>query len=286
MNLKNNGFLIVDKPKGMTSREVVNEVSKILKIKKIGHNGTLDPLATGVLVLCLGRATKLNNVITSLDKEYIAEVKLGTETDTLDIDGKIISKKDVNLTKEGLIKVINAFKKTYIQEVPLYSAVKVNGKKLYEYARKNETVCLPKKKVTISSIDLLSFNKDVFTFKCNVSKGTYVRSLIRDIMSELNEVGTMSNLRRTKQGKFEIKDAFSLEDIKNDNFKIIPISLALDVKKEIVSDDFKFKIINGQRIFSKENELVLYMDKDNVPLALYEPCGDFMKVKVMLYEKD
>ena len=279
-----NGVLLVNKPQGVTSRDVVNEVSKLLNIKKIGHNGTLDPMATGVLVLCLGKATKLNELLTSKSKEYEAEVTLGIETDTLDITGTILNKKETFVSLEKLNNLLNSFQKTYMQEVPIYSAVKVNGKKLYEYARNGENVVLPKKEVTIESIKLTSFKGNKFTFKCTVSKGTYIRSLIRDMLFEIGEMGTMSGLKRTKQGTFKIEDAYTIDEIKNNKYSIISIEKALNLKTIVVSDMLKFKIINGQKLKKISDELVLYVDENHKPLAVYEPYENEMKVKVMLYE--
>ena len=175
------GVLIVNKEKGVTSRDVVNKICKILNTKKVGHTGTLDPIATGVLVVCVGKATKLVEILTSEDKEYIATVKLGVLTDTLDTDGKVLEEKDVFIKKEDLVRTLNSFVGFYDQEVPIYSAVKINGKKLYEYARSNIKVDLPKRRVEIKKIELLEFNKDHYKFKVLVSKGTYIRSLIKDI---------------------------------------------------------------------------------------------------------
>ena len=279
-----NGIILVNKPKDLTSRDVVNKVSKILKTKKIGHNGTLDPLATGVLVLCVGKATKLNQELTSKYKEYIAEVTLGIETDTLDITGKILQEDQSKVSQLQLEKTLAKFKTTYMQEVPAYSAVKVNGKKLYEYARNGEQVTLPKKEVTIKEIELLSFEEKKFTFKCLVSKGTYIRSLIRDILKELKVIGCMSNLIRTKQGKFNIEDAYSIDEIENNRYSIISIKDALSAEAEVVDDEMKFKIINGQKLDLVRTKDILFLDKEGNALALYTPSQSVMKVKVMLYE--
>ena len=164
------GVIVVNKKTNMTSFDVVNEISRTLGIKKIGHTGTLDPLAEGVLVVTVGKATKIAELLTATYKEYEAGVILGVETDTLDITGKIINSKIVpdNLPIE---KVLKSFKKTYLQEVPIYSAVKVKGKKLYEYARENKTVELPKKEVTIKEISILETDRNTFIFKALVSKG-------------------------------------------------------------------------------------------------------------------
>ena len=150
------GIIVVNKPKGITSRDVVNKACKLLNTKKIGHTGTLDPIATGVLVLCVGKATKLVEVLTKNDKEYIATVKLGILTDTLDTDGTIIEKKQASLDKNELENVLKSFIGMYNQEVPIYSAVKINGKKLYEYAREKKEVTLPKRMVEIKDIKLLN----------------------------------------------------------------------------------------------------------------------------------
>ena len=162
--------LYINKPKGVTSFDVVNDISKKFGIKRVGHTGTLDPLATGVLIVTVGTACKIVELLTSHDKEYIASVELGYSTDTLDIEGEVIEECNIpnNLNIE---EVVNSFKKTYLQEVPIYSAVKVDGKKLYEYARKNIEVDLPKKEVTIKEIELLENIDNIFKFKCLVTKG-------------------------------------------------------------------------------------------------------------------
>ena len=282
MKLESNGLLVINKDKGYTSRDVVNIIGKFFGTKKVGHTGTLDPLATGVLVLCLNRYTKLNEILTSDEKEYIAEVTLGIRTDTLDIDGNILEKKECYVDKNDLEKVLKKFKKSYDQEVPIYSALKVNGKKLYEYARNNEKVVLPKKNVTIKKIELLSFEKNKFTFKCLVSKGTYIRSLIRDVLNDLNVIGTMSNLIRIKQGVFDIKDAYSLEDVKNGNYELLKISDVLNISKIKVDNNLKFKILNGVRLKGNYPNRILFLDEDGRELAIYKKDKDDYKVEVML----
>ena len=199
-----NGLIVVNKETGKTSRDIVNSLNHIFNTKKIGHTGTLDPIASGVLVCVIGKYTKLVNLLTSDAKEYIAEIKLGIKTDTLDITGNVISTNTFNITETDILKVFKKFPKTYLQTVPLYSSVHVQGKRLYEYARDNTPVTLPKRKVSIYNLELISFNKDIITFKTKVSKGTYIRSLIEDICSKLNTCGTMNNLIRTKQGNFSI----------------------------------------------------------------------------------
>ena len=212
-----NGILIINKSLGYTSRDIVNIVSKELGTKKIGHTGTLDPMASGVLVLCVGNALKLCEMLTNHDKEYVAGITLGIETDTLDMDGNILSTGIVDIEKEKIYDVINSFKGSYMQEVPKYSAVKVNGKKLYEYARNNEEVELPINKVKVYELKRISDIKDnKFSIKCKVSKGTYIRSLVRDIGYALGSFATMGSLNRIKQGKFDISTSYTLDDINND----------------------------------------------------------------------
>ena len=282
MKLENNGILIINKDKDYTSRDVVNVISKEFGTKKAGHNGTLDPLATGVLVICLNRYTKLNKLLASNEKEYIAEVTLGIKTDTLDIEGTVLEKKETYINKNDLEKALQKFVGDYEQEVPIYSAIKVNGKKLYEYARSGEEVILPKKKVTIKKIELLDFEGDKFTFKCLVSKGTYIRSLIRDILDDLGVIGTMSNLTRTKQGIFNIKDAYSLEEVRKGNYKLLNIKDVLDIDKVTVSNDLKFKILNGNKVKGNYSDMVLFLDDDGRELAIYKKDNDDYKVEVML----
>ena len=218
-----NGLIVVNKEKGKTSRDIVNELNIILGTKKIGHTGTLDPIASGVLVCVIGKYTKLVNILVNDTKEYIAEIKLGISTDTLDITGNIISTSIVDITKNDILKVFKYYTKSYLQEVPLYSSVHVNGKRLYNYARNNEKVKLPKRKVTIYNLELISFNNDIITFKVKVSKGTYIRSLIKDICNKLNIDGTMNNLIRIKQGNFTLEESYKIEDIKNNNYKLLNI---------------------------------------------------------------
>lgn len=269
---KMDGIIIVNKPKGITSRDVVNEISKKFRTKKVGHTGTLDPIATGVMVVCLNAATKLVDKLTSYDKEYIATCILGIETDTLDNTGKILNTMQTHITKNQIETTLNKFIGSYEQEVPKYSAIKINGKKLYEYARENIEVKLPKRNVIINNINLVSGprymdNKTEFTFRCSVSKGTYIRSLIRDIASDLNTYGIMTDLIRTKQGNFDIKDAISLDQVTENN--LIKIKDVLTCQHVQITDDIRKKVLNGANIMNDYNsEEVLFMD-NNQAVALY-----------------
>lgn len=270
------GILLIDKPKNVTSRMVVNEISKKLNIKKIGHTGTLDPIATGVLVLCIGKATKLVDIITAYDKEYIATVILGLQTDTLDITGNVLLEQDTNFSYKEINNVLKTFKGSYDQEVPIYSAVKIKGRKLYEYARNNEFVIPPKRKVWIKEVELLNDilyenNKTIFKFRVLVSKGTYIRSLIYDIAQKLNTVGVMKSLIRTKQGKFQLENCSTIENI---NLPIDLISIKEILKSfftVIVNEELKVKIKNGAIIDDKYGkDEVLFIDQNKNVLALYQ----------------
>ena len=277
-----NGLIVVNKEKGKTSRNIVNELNIILGTKKIGHTGTLDPIASGVLVCVIGKYTKLVNILINDTKEYIAEIKLGISTDTLDITGNIISTSIVDITKNDILKVFKYYKKSYLQEVPLYSSVHVNGKRLYNYARNNEEVILPKRKVTIYNLELISFINDIITFKVKVSKGTYIRSLIKDICNKLNIDGTMNNLIRIKQGNFTLEEAYKIEDIKNNNYKLLNIKEFLDYKVIELPDNLINKVLNGNtiiNIFNIDNRVIFtYKSKD---IAIYEVDKKDLKPIIM-----
>jgi tRNA pseudouridine55 synthase len=263
-------ILVVNKPKDCTSRDVINKLNKIFNEKKMGHTGTLDPFATGVLVVCMGKYTKLVDLLTNLDKEYVGTIKLGIKTDTLDITGNILEKRECKTTKENVNKVFKSFIGTYMQEVPKYSAVKIDGKKLYEYARNNESIELPKRKVSIYSLDLLNFTNVEISFKTKVSKGTYIRSLAQDICNSLNIIGTLSSLERTKQGVFTIDNSYTLEDISNNNYKLLDVTDILKYPIIKVNDDNRNLFINGNKVNLDLKDNKYYIYDDNKLIAIYE----------------
>lgn len=272
-----NGILIVNKEKDYTSRDIVNIIGKKFKTKKVGHTGTLDPMATGVLVICINEATKLVEILQADDKEYIAEITLGYDTDTLDITGNILKEEDVTVSKDSIIQALTKMKGFYEQEVPIYSAVKINGKKLYEYARNNIQIDLPKRTVEIKEIELISDikyenKKTIFSIRCVVSSGCYIRSLAKDIASKLNTIGVMSSLTRTREGIFMLDDAYTLSDVEDNNYKIVDIAKTLfNYKNIIVDDNLKIKIKNGALIKNIYNEdIILFLDKNDNMLALYK----------------
>ncbi len=282
-----NGVIVVNKEENYTSRDIVNILVKKFNTKKIGHTGTLDPIAKGVLVITIGKATKLCDILTSKYKEYIATIKVGIKTDTMDITGKILEEQECITTEEEIKKVLNSFLGKSIQEVPIYSAVKVNGKKLYEYARNNTCVELPKREIDIPKIDFMSYQNNLITFKCLVSKGTYIRSLINDICNKLGIIGTMSNLIRTKQGKFTIEESYTLEDIENDNYKLLSYEEVLsDLETININEELYKKVINGSIIDKEFNSNIALLKHDKKAIAIYKTYDkDNKKAKpyIMLY---
>lgn len=214
------GILIVSKPKQYTSHDVVAKVKKICK-EKVGHTGTLDPMATGVLPLLLGQGTKLSKYLINHDKIYIATIQLGQKTDTLDSEGNIIEERNVDLStlsKENVQQVLETLKGKQIQTPPMYSAIKVNGKKLYEYARKGVEVEVPKREIEIYDIQLLNIKNETIEFKVHCSKGTYIRTLCETIAEKLGTIGYMKELNRTQVGQFALEQAVTIENIEqNEN---------------------------------------------------------------------
>lgn len=266
------GLVLIDKEKGKTSRDVVNSVGKLLNTRKVGHTGTLDPLATGLLILCVNEGCKLVELLTGHDKDYIAKVRLGISTDTYDITGNIIDENyDYKIDKEKITGVLNSFLGEYEQEVPIYSALKVNGKKLYEYAREGKNVKLPIHNVTIKDIKLLSMDSDSFSFFVTVSSGTYIRSLINDISKRIGIPMTMEELRRTRVGNYKVEDVSSYS-----NINIIPIVDALDIKKVELDDTLFKRVSNGVKLNNiYDSNMVLFV-KDNIPIAIYKSNGNLM----------
>ena len=268
-----NGLLIIDKPVGYTSRDIVNIVESFLNTQKVGHAGTLDPIATGVLVIAVGTGLKILEFINEKDKEYIATVKLGIETNTLDITGEVTKKKEnyfLDLAK--LQKVVKSFVGKYEQEVPLYSSVKVGGQRLYKYARDNIPVELPKREVQIYDIEILDYNHDEFTFKTTVSKWTYIRSLIRDIGEKIGIPCTMKELRRTKQGNFLIEDAITIAELEKGNIKSLPLDYALkEINFITVDKELEKRIKNGAILDNNyKDKKIGFKNQNNEVIALYE----------------
>ena len=278
-----NGFILVNKKKDMTSRDVVNILTKILNTKKIGHTGTLDPFAEGILLIAVNKGLKVVKLLNYKDKEYIAKVRLGIKTDTLDITGNILEEKKEELNKEELVEVLKSFIGDYSYEVPIYSAIKVNGKKLYEYARNNQKVELPIKDSYIYDIKLIDFKDNSFTFSVKVSNGTYIRALVRDISKKLNKLMTLEELTRTKVDNLLIENSYTLEDIKNNNFKLLKINDLLNYKEVELNRDLEDKVLNGNKIKldEKEDNILFIKEKEKIAVYTREEC-DIFKVLAMI----
>ena len=250
------GIIVVNKPKGITSFDVIRKLKKILKTKKIGHTGTLDPLATGVMLMCVGKATKLASDLEAKDKVYIADFDIGYATDTYDIEGKKIAENIIEISKENLEQSMKKFIGNIKQVPPMYSAIKIDGNKLYHLARKGIEVERPERDVTIEYINLLDFKDNKAKIKTKVSKGCYIRSLIYDIGQDLGTYTTMTTLQRKQVGDYSLETSYTLEQI----------------EEMVLNNDFKF-LKTIEEIFSydkyslqTEKELTLYKNGNTVKI--------------------
>lgn len=269
-----NGILNIDKPEGFTSHDVVAKLRGVLKMKKIGHAGTLDPLATGVLPVCLGYATRAADYIMEGDKVYEADILFGVETDTQDISGEIVKRYDRLPAKEELVATLKCFEGDILQVPPMYSAIKVGGKKLYEIARKGAQVEREPRKVKIYKIELLNFSKNTSKIRVCCSKGTYIRTLCHDLGQKLMCGGCMTSLVRTKNGPFELSEAVALKDISEENINkllVSPESLFPRLPRIYIEGKnlmmFKNGVMLNQRNFSDTKLL------DRQKYTVYSPDG-------------
>ena len=241
------GFLNVYKPKGITSHDVVARLRRVTKIRQIGHTGTLDPFAEGVLPICIGKSTRLIEFLND-DKEYLATVQFGKNTDSYDIDGKIIEEFDIKVTSDDIEKSLKNFEGEILQYPPIYSAIKVDGKKLYEYAREGKSVEIKPRKVVIELIRLEDFDYEnqIATIRVACSKGTYIRSIAYDLGKMLGSGAYLSKLVRTKAGKFLLNEAIKLDEFSEVDF----------VKKELINP-LKMLELPSVEINDKEHDKVL-----------------------------
>lgn len=266
------GVLLVNKEEGLSSFDVVRKIKKALNTKKVGHCGTLDPLATGLLVVTVGKALKISRFLESDEKEYIATIKLGERTATLDREGEIIEKKDVSpFTKEDIENVFKSLIGVIKQKPPIYSAVSVNGKRLYEYARENLEVEIKEREIEIKKLELLEYTSDTLTYKVVCSKGTYVRVLCETIANKLNNIGYMTYLKRTRIGKLFVDNSYSLNQIENNEYNLIDIESSLTNFVILVAKDRDlYKACNGNVLDFYIEGNVLVIDESREPIALYE----------------
>lgn len=293
------GVINIYKDKGFTSHDVVNIVRKKLGRIKTGHTGTLDPDAMGVLPICIGKATKLSEYIASSIKEYKAIVTLGKTTTTQDASGEILQENPVNCSQNDIIKVVETFKGEIMQTPPMYSAIKINGKKLYQLAREGKEIERKQRKITIYSIEITNFiDEKNFEITVLCSKGTYIRALCNDIGQKLGCGAYMSYLLRTRTGNFYINNSIKLEDIDNiiKNNKLNEIlmpmdKVLLDYKKFIVLNKANKFLYNGNKIsFNyiknkenlKEDEKIVIYDEDNNLIGIYIVLQDCIKPLTML----
>ncbi|MEG0569654.1 MAG: tRNA pseudouridine(55) synthase TruB [Erysipelotrichales bacterium] len=272
-----NGIILVNKEAGMTSHDVIFKLRKILKTKKIGHCGTLDPLAKGVLVCLVNNATKLSNFLVLDSKEYTATFKLGEATTTQDLAGEVVETKEYQneYSKEDILKVLEQYKGKQMQTPSIYSAIKVNGKKLYEYARANQEVEIPTREINIYDIKLIDFENDLITINVKCSSGTYIRSLCYDIANTLNYPGVLTNLVREQSGSFKIEDAYTLDQIRNEEYQLIGIKEAMDDYQQVILDDDKIKDVkNGKQLEIDIDNRFIVLDKEGNVIAIYERSID------------
>ena len=260
------GMINVYKEKGFTSHDVVAKLRGICKQKKIGHTGTLDPDAVGVLPVCLGCATRLCDMLTDKDKEYVAVLRLGITTDTQDATGKVLAEKEVSVSGEEVRAVIASFEGEQLQIPPMYSALKVNGKKLYELAREGKEIERKARPIVVHEIEILSENMPEFTIRVKCSKGTYIRTICHDIGQKLSCGGVMVSLKRTKVGNFGIEDAYTLSQIEDMAKEgklceiLLPVEKVFEKLPEIRVKETAMKaLLNGNQL--KKEEILMLSDE-------------------------
>lgn len=279
-----NGFFLVDKPIGLTSHDVVRQIKRKFHLNKVGHTGTLDPFASGLLIVCVGKSTKLSHILTGQDKSYKGTLDLGKHYDSYDTTGQVINEKPYDVSDELLKTAMQSFVGGYDQEPPMHSAIKINGQKLYKLAHKGETIQRPKRPVMINQFNLISFENNHMTFDVNVSKGTYIRSLAVDLAHKLHTVGALSMLRRTSIGNYHIADAKPVEALEtsdlitlNTYFKDLPV---------VVLNDYMIKLVkNGVMLDERQtkmNKPFVVNDELGNFIAYYEPVEDMTYKPVII----
>ncbi len=284
-----NGIINIYKQKGCTSHDVVMKVRKALKTKKVGHAGTLDPDAEGVLTVCVGKGTKLVELMTEKDKEYVATVKLGVITDTQDITGQVIESRVVGDIMDDEIKeVLNKFMGDYMQVPPMYSAIKVGGKKLYEIAREGRVIEREARKVSINNIEFIErISKDEFLIKVDCSKGTYIRTLCHDIGEKIGVGACMKTLIRTRVANYTLNECLKLEDLDNQELieqRLISVENSLDRYEKLqVNGIGEKQLINGAKISLKNiknSDIII----ENKIYRVYNVKEEFIALYKSIYE--
>ena len=290
------GLVLLDKPEGITSFGAVAAVRKIFNQKRIGHTGTLDPFATGVLPVLLGRATRLSSYILESDKSYLAEIKLGITTDTLDITGNVLNRCDADFTREEIEQALVNFRGKILQQPPMFSAIHQDGVRLYQLARQGKTIDRPKREVEIFSNEIVSFEDDTLLLSVNCSKGTYIRSLADDIGNFLGCGATVSKLRRTKSSNFSIEQCVSLEQLRKNPEKYIlsPEKVVEHLDTVNVTQNQAKRILNGGAIFlnrcgADDTDEKLYKIKYNdefIALGQVDSAKGLLNIKCIIKEEN
>ncbi len=268
-----NGIFLINKEANWTSFDICAKVKRLFNTKKVGHSGTLDPFAEGLMIVCLGQATKIIPFLENYNKTYLATIKLGEETDTLDNTGNIIDKKDVlNYSLEELKNVLNSFLGKSQQIPPMFSALKHDGVPLYSLAREGIEIERKPRNIEIFSIELIEYNKPFLTFKCKVSKGTYIRTLAKDIAIKLSTVGHLVKLIRTNIDKFDLNMAKKVNELTiNDSISIVEM---LTLPTLIVDNEIEKKIRNGNKLSLQGKNILLLVNEKKEALAIYEKKED------------
>lgn len=282
------GIINFFKPEGMTSHDAVYFFRKLLKTKKIGHTGTLDPMATGVLPICIEKGTKVSDYLSSVDKEYIAELTLGTMTDTQDSTGAIIKTSNIEVTQKDIVDTINSYVGEILQLPPMYSAKKINGRKLYDLARKGIEVERKPNKINIRSIEILKItNNNKILFKVLCSKGTYIRTLCNDIGEDLGTYGHMSYLLRSRVADYNVEASYGIDTLRSmeieDVYKLIqPVDSALShLNKLDFNSNYLKPLSNGVKIEIQKNDGLMY----NTPIRIYVD-SDFLGIGKIYTDND
>lgn len=278
------GFFLVDKPVGMTSHDVVRQVKHKFKLNKVGHTGTLDPFASGLLIICVGKATKISHLLTAHDKSYIGTIQFGKHYDSYDTTGKVLEEKNVSINKEQVIKHMKTFVGSYDQEPPMHSAIKIDGQKLYHLARQGKSIERPKRQVDIHEFELTDYQQSHISFYCHVSKGTYIRSLAVDLAKSLNTLGALSMLRRTSIGHYHIEQAKTLDNLSTDD--LMTLEMFFKDHQVITLNDYMIRLVqNGVTLDERQittDEAFVVHDEQGHLVAYYEPIGNHKYKPVLI----
>ncbi|RCW51562.1 MULTISPECIES: tRNA pseudouridine(55) synthase TruB [unclassified Halanaerobium] len=282
------GILNILKPPGITSFSVIRIIKKIFYQKKVGHTGTLDPAAAGVLGICLGKATKIIPYLDDSIKTYICEMELGFQTDSLDLEGNVI-KEDLNwsnLTVDRIESLFCSLKGKHKQIPPMFSALHHNGQRLYHLARRGIYVKREKREIEIYNIKLINISLPVIRFKVVVSRGCYIRSLVRDIGIALNSSATMTFLLRTQSGKFHIADSHIISDLNKKDKVLKPIYLPLDFPKAVIKQTAHNKAVNGNFLVKNDFKKLPKSLKINDNLLVFSDTDEFISINRKIYKDD